>query len=65
MEATKVLGIEISGVHRLRANFAQVKYQEFSAQGEIDREARSKVSKLLGHARIDVTYKYTPKDFSG
>jgi hypothetical protein len=28
-EATKALGIEISGVHRLRANFAQNKYQYF------------------------------------
>ena len=32
-EATEALGIEISGVHRLRANFAQNKYQDFLAEG--------------------------------
>jgi hypothetical protein len=50
-------------VHRLRANFAQNKYQDFLTQGLDDREARRKVSELLGHARIDVTYKYVPKGF--
>ena len=62
-EATKTLGIEISGVHRLRANFAQNKYLEFRSQGMDDREARLKISELLGHARIDVTYKYVPMGF--
>jgi integrase len=62
-DATRSLGIEISGVHRLRANFAQNKYQEFLTQGMADREARYRVSELLGHARIDVTYKYVPKGF--
>ena len=60
-EATKKLGIEISGVHRLRANFAQEKYQRSIDQGFDDREARRRISELLGHARIDVTYKYVPK----
>jgi len=64
MEATKALGIEISGVHRLRANFAQNKYQDFLAQGTDEREARRRIYELLGHARIDVTYKYIPKGFS-
>ena len=64
MEATKALGIEISGVHRLRANFAQNKYQDFLAQGTDEREARRRISELLGHARIDVTYKYIPKGYS-
>jgi hypothetical protein len=50
-------------VHRLRANFAQEKYQEFIHQGFGDREARQRVSELLGHARIDVTYKYVPKGY--
>jgi integrase len=63
-EATRALGIEISGVHRLRANFAQNKYQDLLTQGMDDREARRKVSELLGHARIDVTYKYVPKGFA-
>jgi integrase len=62
-EATRALGIGISGVHRLRANFAQNKYRDFLTQGMDDREARRKVSELLGHARIDVTYKYVPKGF--
>ena len=62
-DATKALGIEISGVHRLRANFAQNKYGDFLTQGMNDREARCKVSELLGHARIDVTYKYVPKGY--
>ncbi len=61
--ATRALGIEISGVHRLRANFAQNKYQEFLAQENNERVSRQRVSELLGHARIDVTYKYVPKDF--
>ena len=62
-DATRALGIEISGVHRLRANFAQNKFQDFLAQGKDEREARRRVSELLGHARIDVTYKYVPKGF--
>jgi integrase len=62
-EATRTLGIEISGVHRLRANFAQYKYRDFIIQGMDDREARRLVSELLGHARIDVTYKYVPNGF--
>lgn len=63
LETTKELGIEVSGVHRLRANFAQCKYSEFLAQGMDDRKARQLLSELLGHARIDVTYKYVPKEF--
>jgi len=63
-DATRALGIEISGVHRLRANFAQNKYKKFINQGLDDREARERVSELLGHARIDVTYKYIPKGFN-
>ena len=62
-EATKVLRIGISGVHRLRANFAQKVYRDFLAQGMSDREARQGISELLGHARIDITYKYVPKGF--
>jgi site-specific recombinase XerD len=62
-DATKTLGIEISGVHRLRANFAQNKYHDFLAQGMDECEVRRRVSEMLGHARIDVTYKYVPKGF--
>ena len=60
-EATKTLGIGISGVHRLRANYAQEKYQEFIGLGKTDHEARGCVSELLGHTRVDVTYKYIPR----
>lgn len=63
LEATKELGIGISGVHRLRANFSQSKYLEFLSLGMDEREARQRISELLGHARIDVTYKYVPKGF--
>ncbi len=63
LDTTKELGIGISGVHRLRANYAQNRYLEFLAQGLDDRGARRQVSELLGHARIDVTYKYVPKGF--
>jgi site-specific recombinase XerD len=59
----KTLGIEISEVHRLRANFAQNKYQDFLTQGMDDRRVRGQVSELFGHARIDVTYKYVQKGF--
>lgn len=63
LDTTKELGIGISGVHRLRANYAQNRYLEFLAQGMDDRGARRQISELLGHARIDITYKYVPKGF--
>jgi integrase len=59
--ATRALEIELSGVHRLRSNYAQNKYMEFLKQGMDDKEARRRVSVLLGHNRVDVTYKYVPK----
>lgn len=57
------LGIEESGIHRFRATRAQIWYAAFRNHGLNDREARIKVSKLLGHNRIDVTFSYIPKDF--
>lgn len=63
LDTTKELGIGISGVHWLRANYAQNRYLEFLAQGMDDRGVRRQISELLGHARIDVTYKYVPKGF--
>ncbi|MBI9052003.1 MAG: site-specific integrase [Anaerolineaceae bacterium] len=59
--ATRALEIELSGVHRLRSNYAQNKYMGFLKQGMNDWEARRQVSELLGHGRIDVTFKYVPK----
>lgn len=57
------LGIEESGIHRFRATRAQIWYTAFHKSGQSDREARLKVSRLLGHNRIDVTFNYIPKDF--
>jgi integrase len=62
-KATKVLGIEGSGVHRLRATFAQMEYVRLRLSGTEDEEGRHMVSKLLGHNRLDVTYAYIPRDF--
>jgi len=44
--------------HGLRHSYAQRKYREFRAQGLDDREARLRVSHLLGHGRVSVTKKY-------
>jgi integrase len=63
LDTTNELGIGISGVHRLRANYAQNRYLEFLDQGMDDRGARRQISELLGHVRVDVTYKYVPKGF--
>jgi len=62
-KATKALGIEGSGVHRLRATFAQLEYTRLRLVGQDDEAARHAVSKLLGHNRLDVTYAYIPRDF--
>jgi integrase len=52
--------IDLSGVHRLRSNFAQNLYEVLLAQGLSDGEARDIVSKQLGHNRRDVTHNYIP-----
>ncbi len=62
-KATKTLGIEVSGVHRLRATFAQLEYVRLRLDGKEDETARHAVSKLLGHNRLNVTYAYIPRDF--
>jgi hypothetical protein len=43
--------------------YTQNKYRDFLSQGMDEREARRKVAELLGHSRIDVTYKYVPKGY--
>lgn len=59
-KATRELGIMVSGLHRLRANFAQNEYAYAREKGLNEKEARQDVSKKLGHNRIDVTKKYMP-----
>ncbi len=61
--AAKALEIELSGVHRLRANYAQGIYMQLRKQGVEDRTARMEVSRLLGHNRLDVTYYYIPEGY--
>jgi hypothetical protein len=40
-----------------------LEYVRFRLDGKEDEEARHRVSKLLGHNRLDVTYAYIPRDF--
>jgi integrase len=60
-EAARALGIQVSGVHRLRANYAQKVHTDLMKSGKNDQEARREVSHRLGHNRIDVTNNYIPK----
>jgi len=59
-KAARELGIKISGLHRLRSNYAQAKYLSLRIKGKADREARQEVSHNLGHNRLDVTKGYVP-----
>jgi integrase len=59
-KATRELGITVSGLHRLRANFAQNEYNALREQGLDDKAARLDVSRKLGHKRVNVTKSYVP-----
>jgi integrase len=59
-KATRNLGIKVSGIHRLRSNYAQDKYTKLRAKGLTDRQARQKIAHEMGHNRIDVTKGYIP-----
>lgn len=59
-KAARALDIKVSGVHRLRSNFAQEKYTQLRRRGKSDRDARQEVSTALGHNRIDVVKGYIP-----
>lgn len=48
-------------MHRLRANYAQEKYQVFLSDCITDQEARRRVFELLGHVCINVTYEHVPR----
>ena len=58
--AARELGIGISGVHRLRSNYAQQLHKDLMKDGKKDREARREVSRRLGHNRVEVTNSYIP-----
>ncbi len=60
-DAARALGIQVSGVHRLRANCFQNTYDKLIAEGWTDKEARQKVAQDGGHNRTDVTFSYVPK----
>jgi integrase len=60
-DAARALGIQVSGVHRLRASYAQKRHTDFMKSGKSDQEARLEVSHRLGHNRVEVTYSYIPK----
>ena len=60
-DAARALGIQVSGVHRLRANSFQNTYNELVTEGMTDQQARKQIAHKGGHNRIDVTYSYVPK----
>jgi hypothetical protein len=59
-KAARELGITVSGLQRLRANFAQNEYNALREQGLDDKEARLDVSRRLGHNRVSMTKSYIP-----
>ena len=58
--AAQALEIDLSGIHRLRSNFAQNLYQDLRADGLNDDQARDETSKQMGHNRREVTRSYVP-----
>lgn len=60
--ADEELGIQVYGIHRFRANYAQEQHQGFLDVGLSDKEARLQVAELLEHDRVDVTYSYIGKE---
>jgi integrase len=59
--ACKDLGYVCKGIHGLRATFASRFIDRQLAEGIPERIARLRVSRMLGHNRIDVTYRYAAK----
>jgi len=59
-KATRALGIETSGIHRLRANFAQDLYDSLVNAGASEQSARQTLAEALGHNRTSVTGSYVP-----
>ncbi|MBN1453273.1 MAG: site-specific integrase [Anaerolineales bacterium] len=59
-DAARELGIQVSGVHRLRANYAQAAYEDLTGSGKSNQDARREVSRRLGHNREEVSNSYIP-----
>jgi integrase len=59
-KAAKALDIDLTGVHRLRSNFAQNLYEGLREDGFNDDQARDETSKQMGHNRREVTRSYVP-----
>ena len=60
VEACRALDIKLTGVHRLRSNFAQNLVQDMQKQGHSEDQARGEASRQLGHNRLEVTRAYAP-----
>jgi len=58
--AAKALDIDLTGIHRLRSNFAQNLYEDLREDGLTDDQARDETSQQLGHNRREVTRSYVP-----
>ena len=59
-KAAQALDIDLTGVHRLRSNFAQNQYTESMEKGKSDIQASLEISKAMGHKRPDITHNYIP-----
>ncbi len=49
--------------HGLRHTYAQDYYTEMRKKGYSDQASRQKLTEVLGHGRIEITYVYVPKGF--
>jgi integrase len=58
--AARALEIDLTGVHRLRSNFAQNMYEDLREEGLSEDEARDETSQQMGHNRREVTKFYVP-----
>lgn len=59
--AARALEIELTGVHRLRSNFAQNLFEDLREEGISEDEARDETSQQMGHNRREVTKCYVPE----
>jgi integrase len=59
-KAARTLEIDLTGVHRLRSNFAQNLFEDLREEGQSEDEARDETSQQMGHNRREVTKCYVP-----